>query len=329
MADSFQDLRAIGDALEGTLKSQFLDMIAAAEIYGERFAAGLALPEIQGLLASGDLAGIQLVAERLVAAGLIPESLPFINTMLGVMLESGQAVTLGGALAMEASEYLLSAVRRFAMDRGEQRVTAISNETVLTMRDTMLDAVKRGVGAEQLGRELRGSIGLLPQHRVALENYRIMLEGTSNISDARRTQLYERYRSRLLAWRAEMIARTETMYAVHAGQMAGWLAQISTGLIQPNRTWIEWTVTEDDRLCPRCAPMDGKRVRFGVPFEATEAGFPEGQPAPHDSPANRKRRRRGPLKPIIKSLKTLEKPIVVYHPPLHPNCRCTIRLRFD
>jgi hypothetical protein len=213
------------------------------------------------------------------------------------------------------------------------------------MREIMADAVKRGVGAEQLGRELRGSVGMLPSHQVAALNYEELLRDRQ-VSQQTYTRLSRMYRRRLLAYRAEMISRTETMFAVHAGQMIGWQAQILSGLIQPQRTWIEWIVTDDDRLCDRCAPMDGKRVRMPeldpktgewIPhqFVATERGFPDGKPDYADSPYDRRMARRGPLRPRIPVKKgattviPLKPPIRVDHPPLHPNCRCTLSLRFE
>jgi len=344
MPTDFEDLRGFGDELEGDLRRSFLRMVAAAEQYEADF-AGTA--DVLSLIRNGNTAALQAYGERLLAQGLIPRSLDFLNVMLLIMLRSGIATTVAGtALDLELSEEIINVVRRFSMNRGNQRITSISNETMLNMKNVMLDALKRGVGAEQLGRELRGSIGLLPSHESALRRYGELLD-FKGVPDPQRTTLHNRYRSRLLAWRAEMISRTETMYAVHAGQMASWVARINLGLIQPSTTWIEWVVTDDDRLCDRCAPMDGKQVRFGQRFEFNyaERGYPNGKPAYADSPYDRRMARRGSLKPKIPDKyhggsgrrETLpktpkgpaKKNIYVFHPPLHPNCRCTLRLRFE
>lgn len=57
--------------------------------------------------------------------------------------------------------------------------------------------------------------------------------------------------------RAEVIARTETMRAVHEGQRQLWDQAVDKGLLPEDykRTWI---TTPDDRLCPVCEPLDGE-----------------------------------------------------------------------
>lgn len=320
--DPYEDLRHLGDAMEEPLRQEFLRMIRLAEVHAAEIdLTTLTFPQAQ------------IIGERLVAQGLISSSLDFMNIMYAVMARAGIATIGSTSLSLPLRQSVLDIVRTYAMNRGAQRVTSVSLDTVKSMRITMEDALKRGVGAEQLGRELRLSIGLLPSHETALLRYGGLLR-ERNVSEAAQTRLTRQYRNRLLAWRAEMIARTETMFAVHAGMMAGWVAQVRAGLLIPARTRIEWVVTEDDRLCDRCAPMHGKRVSFGERFVADERGFPDDVPTPHtDSPYDRRMDRRGPLRPRIpvrkaSTLTDLSPPIQVFHPPLHPNCRCTLRLRF-
>lgn len=140
------------------------------------------------------------------------------------------------------------------------------------------------------------------------------------------------YARRLLAWRADMIARTETMTAAHSGLVAGWEANMFEGLL-PARALMKWIVTEDDRLCERCAPMDGVTQFVGKAYETSIKGFPEGMPEQH----SKKKRRLGGPRPGSKRNKLREenldgrvvplgKKIRVLHPPLHPGCRCSLVL---
>ncbi len=57
--------------------------------------------------------------------------------------------------------------------------------------------------------------------------------------------------------RAETIARTESMRAVHEGQRQLWRQGVEEGLLDADvkRAWI---TTPDDRLCPICEPLDGE-----------------------------------------------------------------------
>jgi len=356
--EDFEDLRHIGDELQGELREAFLRMVGSAERYAEQYAG---TPDLLQLVRSGNSAAVYAYAERLVSHGLIPNSLDFLNVMLAIMMRAGNATYASTALSLPLKDSIIETIRQYAMTRGPERggqwVTNISRETVVTMRDIMTDALKRGVGAEQLGREFRGSIGLLPSHRVAWDNYNELLRA-EKVSEKTFDRLSRMYYRRLLAYRAENISRTEAMFAVHEGQMLGWIAQVNAGLLQPWRTWIEWVVTEDDRLCDRCAPMDGQRLRMdgkaqlgsdgkprldehgrplpGNKFIATVRGFPDGRPPNVDSPYDRRMARRGPLRPRIPVKKSqddllipLKEHIAVTHPPLHPSCRCTLRLRFD
>ena len=349
--EDFQDLRRFGDALTPDLRNSFYAMVGASEQYAERFAG---TPNLLELIQQGNMAALRGYAERLISEGLIPNSLDFLNTMYLIMFRSGVEAIIGTAeLNVPISDAILDTVRSHAMQRGQQSggywVRHISDETARGMRSIMLDAMKRGVNPEQLGRELRGSIGLLPKHKVAWEKYNGLLQtmvDNGELTEMVHEKMTRIYHRRLLRWRGEMIARTESMYAVHEGQMIGWNELRRQGIIQDSRTWIEWVTTYDDRLCDRCAPMNGRRIRFGdrFVFRYDERGFPDGQPPYADSPRDRKFKQRGPLRPrvprplpsSIKKVDILPKDtddgirrIEVTHPPLHPNCRCTLRLRFD
>jgi len=350
MPTDFEDLRHLGDELAPDLRDSFYRMVGASERYAE---STVGTPDLLRLIAEGNSGALQTYAIRLVTEGLIPNSIDFMNIMYVVMLRAGTTTIASTSLTIPVKDSLIDIITTISMERGKQKggqwVTNISRETASVMRDTMLDAVKRGVGAEQLGRELRGLIGILPDHKIAYDNYRNLLQRrvqSGDLSEQVFERLTRRYYSRLLAWRAEMIARTETMFAVHEGQLIAWYAMVNAGILQPQRTWIEWVVTDDDRLCDRCAPMDEKRVGFiqldnglwsSEEFVANERGFPHGKPPYADSPYDRRMARRGPLRPRVpKSIKVKKaapklkpmKEIKVHHPPLHPNCRCSMRLRF-
>ncbi len=96
--------------------------------------------------------------------------------------------------------------------------------------------------------------------------------------------------------RARMIARTETIWSYNEGAQQRYS---SMGVVAK-----EWVTTKDDLLCPFCEPMDGVIVAVGDPF------FPEGdsQIVPGKESGSQK----------------MTFGMDVDHPPLHPNCRCTL-----
>jgi len=67
--------------------------------------------------------------------------------------------------------------------------------------------------------------------------------------------------------RANMIARTETQAAACAGQQLHWEDQMAKGYLSNEYFQKEWIVTPDDRLCPVCAAMEGKRAPIDGTFD--------------------------------------------------------------
>lgn len=103
------------------------------------------------------------------------------------------------------------------------------------------------------------------------------------------------------ATRAAVIARTETMRAYNAGNVA---AVRETGAVA-----VEWHTSQDERVCRICGPLDGQAfVLPGVSDEERAAG---GVPS---------------------EWVTLEavgvRGNVLKVPPRHPRCRCTVRARY-
>jgi HK97 family phage portal protein len=94
--------------------------------------------------------------------------------------------------------------------------------------------------------------------------------------------------------RATVIARTETIWALNAGAVEGYK---QSGVVVGK----EWSTAEDERVCQWCGPLDGKIIglegdyfKQGDEFIGREGGK---LPFPIEN---------------------------IGHPPLHPQCRCTV-----
>ena len=97
--------------------------------------------------------------------------------------------------------------------------------------------------------------------------------------------------------RAEMLAQTGAIWAYGEGAVQRYAAE---GIAV-----MEWLTADDDLRCPFCADMNGKRIETGDKFFQSGDVFSiEGA---------------GALK-IPGGVRGFD----VKHPPLHPNCRCTI-----
>lgn len=99
-------------------------------------------------------------------------------------------------------------------------------------------------------------------------------------------------------FRAERIARTETLRATNFATLE---AYSQSGVVEAK----EWLTTKDERLCPWCAPQDGKVLGLSETFyekgDTIEGTNEDG-------------------KTVRLNIGVAD----VSAPPLHPNCRCTL-----
>lgn len=97
--------------------------------------------------------------------------------------------------------------------------------------------------------------------------------------------------------RARSIARTASIWSYNAG--------VEQSFVDAGIEYKQWFATEDDALCPFCMALDGAVVAVGDAF------LPEGESL---TVVNDKGKTRTMDPP----------PGGVFHPPLHPNCRCSV-----
>lgn len=314
-------------------------------------------PEFQALflamieeLRRVDPVALKTLIERQDTVGIINLWVSTIGPKLSSFVESfgelyGQILGGTGVATISGSfDFMSPRMLAYINMNAGKLVKGMAETSVVSIRRIIFNGVLAGMGSEATGRVLRSVVGILPQHADAVTSY---IQGLreSNYSPNQVAHYGEIYANRLRMYRAEMVARTETMTAANAGQQEAWMQMLDAGILQGHRTWKEWMVTEDDRLCPLCAPMDGVRVRINEQFRSTKKGFPDGKPTEH--PPGSQRRRKGPIKPdpdgqprdLLGRFTTLAKrdaPLkdagrirIVDHPPLHPSCRCAVVLRFD
>lgn len=158
-----------------------------------------------------------------------------------------------------------------------------------TQRQAVYDVLNRGfrvaLTPQQMAEEIARTVGLLPAHAVAVVNFRAGLE-ERELSGKRIAALTDSYARRLRQYRANNIARTETMTALSAGQQAATETLVREGVIDPREYVKGWVVTRSDKTCLRCRSMNGQKVEIGERFVELGTGTR------------------------------------VMYPPLHPACRC-------
>lgn len=176
-------------------------------------------------------------------------------------------------------------------------VTHMTAEQVNVIRSIVREGFAEHRPPREMARRLRASIGMNAVQIRAFNGFMRGLDERTDLTHAKRMQLEDRQKARLIADRALTIARTETIRASSMGQQALWQSAAGSGWLSRAATLRKWIVAHDDRLCPICAAMDGKLVTLDAPF-SVEFGV------------------------RVKRMYT------TLTPPLHPRCRCAMVLVF-
>lgn len=193
-------------------------------------------------------------------------------------------------------DQLNPSVRRHMADYALDRIVDISNDQREAIRKTLMDqSVLQGIGPREVARSLRESIGLTPYQSAIVKGYRTELEALDpaalerKLRDARYDKTVRRaietgkplsaeqidamvdaYYRRMLAKRAETIARTESIRATSYGAVARAQDVLDQN---PDLDVIKrWIATDDGRTRPTHVDLDGKEVRGMLTPFRTSAG---------------------------------------------------------
>ena len=174
----------------------------------------------------------------------------------------------------------------YAATSSSTLITHINESQRAAVRVLIEGAVGTGRTVQETARDLRNVVGLRPDQAHALLQFRERMAGRDLTIDQVERKV-ERYANALLKQRGELIARTEILTAANRGQLELWREARRQGSL--DGTWLkQWILTEDELLCPSCEPLDDEPVGLTEHFDSDIGS--------------------------------------VQHPPLHPNCRCTLGL---
>ena len=190
---------------------------------------------------------------------------------------------------------VIAAVRQLD-DRAINTLDADIREGV---RAVVRKGLRDGVSARTIGRDLRGMIGLAPNHVEYVQNYRAELEeGSAAALDRRlRNRRYDTavargsmtpgqidravaaYEKRLLDFNATTNARTMAGDSLKLGQHLSWQDAIDNGMVNKEQVWKRWVGVMDDRERPEHVDMEGETVRY-------DSAFSNGQQIPGETDFN-------------------------------------------
>lgn len=237
----------------------------------------LSLGQFEEALVEAEVAATNIANAYVTAYVLAADDvMGFISSSLGVTIRFDQ---VNFRAVEQMRENTLRLVREFTSG---QRATT---------RAALVQGIRAGLNPRAQAELFRQSIGLTVNQMRAVANFRRALELNSAISlqralrdrrfdpaiqralnageplsQAKIDQMVQRYYERSLAFRAETIARTESLGAVHAGADQGFAQAIEAGLIDPDLSQTWHTAGDGKVRHPSHTFMNGQVRSFGQPF---------------------------------------------------------------
>lgn len=174
-------------------------------------------------------------------------------------------------------------------------VREVTNEQATSMISVVRNAFEEGGHPYSQARRIRAqeNFGLTTRQNQAVSNFRRSMQ-EAGTSGPKLDKAVDRYRRKVLRYRSENIARTETIRAAEYGHQESMKQAADAGLYDAGGARRKWVVTPDDRLCDLCRAVPGLNPD-GVGIDVEFAT---------------------PLGPRT-------------NPPLHPHCRCSQVLTFS
>lgn len=219
---------------------------------------------------------------------------------------SALSAGIHNAVAAEVAEYLTERLDQLvAYDVASPRAVAVlqrarfklAGEITTAQHDAIAEILRlgheRGMGPRDVAIDLRRVIGLDPYRARIVANYRRALESRDlhalsyklrdarsdkairaafeagkGLDRARIDKLVDKYAARQLANRAEAIARTEGIRAVHAAQDESWSQAVDDGKLDPARIQQQWIAGSAPRTRQHHASMRGQKRKWGETFRS-------------------------------------------------------------
>lgn len=255
-----------------------------------------ALQQLQGVVPLDRLERVLAMRDAFalhdLAASLPARLRPALDRLQGTFLQAGQ-VSKWLLPAVAQVKVRFDATNPFAYAAAREwaaaLVTQVTAETRQAIRTLVARAFAEGIPPRELARLLRPLIGLTERQAVAAFG-RFQDAIARGWSRAAAERAASSYAGQLLRQRAVLIARTEVISASTRGMEAAWREAARKGLLSQSARKV-WMTTPDDKLCPYCRAMHNESVPLFAAFRPTVGHFG-----------------------------------FVNGPPLHPACRCALRI---
>ena len=257
----WQKLHQIADDMEEEFKEVFLD--ATGEIKEDlvltRMKEGFAIGDINKVQAQLDWENYEVNLE------------PLIEDYTITINRAGEDVIAHLPPNYRGVTFNVNHPRviQYINDRTGFLISAITESNRIAVRNIIQDAYIRGYHPDVATRHIRNIVGLTQRQSQAVDNYvnRLIEDGVAQRVALNRG---EEYADRLLNYRAETIARTETMDAVNHAHQETIIQGAEQNIIPEDKTVKIFLTTPDDRRCDYCSAVDGQerglREEFRTPL---------------------------------------------------------------
>lgn len=238
----------------------------------------------------------------LLERGSMEEALRVVDSITSVMstqvslsvVESGESTAtfisnvLGSKVLFDNTNVrAISIMRQASLDL----IREFTQQQTDATREALTEGIRRQLNPIDQARYFRDSIGLTQRQTRAVNNFRRLLEEdpsealTRQLRDRRFDpsvirsisteaplskehidRMVERYRQRYVQYRARVIARTESLRAVHQGTEEMYRQAIESGELEANRLTRAWDASGDADVRNSHSLMDGQVKPFGEAF---------------------------------------------------------------
>lgn len=248
------------------------------------------LGEIEAAIRTGDWTA---VSTKLEAAALRMAA-----EIQGSYIQAGQAAALWLDKQPQTADKLVrfdvANDRAVARDKQNQLelVQGYTAEQKETTRQVLAEGRAIGANPREMARDIREGLSLTPDQAAAVRNYRRELEsgryadamsrglhdGRSDrklerlaeqgksLTPAQIDKLVEGYRTNYVAYRAEVIARTESLRSVHEANEEVITQAVERGDLDADQLTREWHAAGDARTRDSHRAMNGQQRKFGETF---------------------------------------------------------------
>lgn len=276
-------------ALERALATQEATVRQAFDVFLKGTHRALSLEKLTSLIESGNVdEALKIVNAYIVRLG---------NSIEEIFPKVGAAEAASLAAQLELSRLDVSfepgnrAAAQVMRSNTLMFIKGFTEQQRLSTRAALVDSLTRGQGTFATARAFRNSIGLTQTQQAAVFSYWDALERRSvdALSRALRDRRFDptvanavdrgepltttqirrmvdRYRERMLALRAETIARTETLKVVNQARYESLQQVIDQSGIEPVRVERIWHATRDKRTRDSHLAMDGQTVGLDEAF---------------------------------------------------------------